>query len=143
MRKNVLLPISLLLDSFIFSFHHVPLPSLLILVNHNLKSINQRETLKIKFRKTIVKDAKSYLGAKYKYGGKSPKAFDCSGLTAYVMKRNGIKIPAGSSHQANYGKRIKATQSKPGDLIFFGKKGNVNHVGIVVENSKEGILCCP
>ncbi|NQY27297.1 MAG: C40 family peptidase [Piscirickettsiaceae bacterium] len=38
--------------------------------------------------------AESLLGISYQYGGATPRAgFDCSGLTMFVHKQNGITIP--------------------------------------------------
>ena len=41
--------------------------------------------------KDIIKTAKSYIGVPYKFGGTTPKAFDCSGYLQYVFAQNGVR----------------------------------------------------
>ena len=84
---------------------------------------------------------KKKLGKRYVWGAVGQKnTFDCSGLTSYVCKKNGINIPRRAIAQSKYGKYIKRNQLKPGDLIFFDtskrRKGYVNHVGIYLGNDK-------
>jgi len=79
------------------------------------------------------------LGTPYKYGGMTPKGFDCSGFTQYVMAKNNLQLPRTASQQATVGQKIKPKKVKPGDLVFFGSsKNKINHVGIVskVEGDK-------
>ncbi len=92
-----------------------------------------------KLRKSITSYAGEFKGTKYQYGGTSPKGFDCSGLTYYVFNKYKIGLPRGSYNQAKVGKRISLRQTKPGDLVFFGKRGKVNHVAMVVNNSSSGV----
>lgn len=82
--------------------------------------------------KFILKSAKSQLGKRYKFGGTSPKiGFDCSGLTWYSHKKNGINIPRQSSDQFKGGKRISRNDLRPGDLVFFETyRPGASHVGI-------------
>ncbi len=89
----------------------------------------------------IIKLAKKKLGRKYVWGAVGQKnTFDCSGLTKYVYKQNGINLPRTSINQSKYGKSVDRSQLKPGDLVFFDtskrKKGYVNHVGIYLGNGK-------
>jgi cell wall-associated NlpC family hydrolase len=89
----------------------------------------------------MIKLAKKKLGRKYVWGATGKKnTFDCSGLTKFVCKSNGIKIPRRAIQQSKYGKQISRSNLKPGDLIFFDtskqKKGFVNHVGIYLGNNK-------
>lgn len=89
----------------------------------------------------MIKLAKKKLGRKYVWGATGKKnTFDCSGLTKFVCKANGIKIPRRAIQQSKYGKHISRSNLKPGDLIFFDtskhKKGFVNHVGIYLGDDK-------
>lgn len=78
-------------------------------------------------RKNIIKDARKGIGTPYVWGGTSPsKGWDCSGFTQYVYKQNGISIPRVSGDQRRAGKEIKASEAKPGDLIWAP-----GHIGIV------------
>ena len=76
--------------------------------------------------------AKSMLGKKYKWGGNGPFRYDCSGFTKEVFERNGIEIPRLSIKQAQVGEKVRKSQLKKGDLIFFHSKHSqaVDHVGI-------------
>jgi len=88
----------------------------------------------------ILETAKKYLGVKYIWAANGPSAFDCSGFTKYIFKKNGISLPRYSGHQANIGKRIKFKDLQKGDLVFFdtAKKftKTVNHVGIFIGDNK-------
>ena len=91
-------------------------------------------------REEMVAFGKKYLGTPYKYAGKTPATgFDCSGFTSYIYQHFGMKISAASRFQANDGERIQIKDTEPGDLIIFGKGGNISHVGMVVENSPKGV----
>lgn len=92
-------------------------------------------------RKEIVNFAKKYVGTGYKYAGKNPKGFDCSGFVYFVMNHFGIDLPGGSRHQENLGKKIAVKEVRPGDLIFFRrtKEGTVFHVSLVISNGINGI----
>lgn len=90
-------------------------------------------------RADITRTARKYKGSKYKYGGETPKGFDCSGFTCYVMKKNNIELNRTSSAQASQGKKINYKYAKPGDLLFFGSRGKVTHVAIITENRKGSI----
>lgn len=88
----------------------------------------------------ITSLAKKKLGRRYVWGATGKNAFDCSGLTSYVYKKNGIRLPRRAIAQSKVGKRIPRSQLKPGDLVFFDTskhhKGYVNHVGIYIGNGK-------
>ena len=89
----------------------------------------------------MINLAKKKLGRRYVWGAVGKKnTFDCSGLTSYVCKKNGISIPRRAIQQSKYGKYVSRKNLKPGDLIFFDtskkRKGYVNHVGIYIGNNK-------
>ena len=139
MGKNALAVVSLLL---IFMFFGTSCASTRKSVSkpkyENRSGINKDSKEKVRMK--IVKLAKSLIGSQYMYGGKSPNKFDCSGYTSYVMSQNGIHIPPGSYNQANLGRKISHNKAKPGDLIFFGNRGKVNHVALVVDNNSQGLF---
>ena len=82
----------------------------------------------------IISDAKRMMGTPYLWGGNSTKGNDCSGFTQTVFKANNIQIPRDARQQALIGTPILPSQDwsniLPGDLLFFGKKNRVTHVGI-------------
>lgn len=80
----------------------------------------------------IVKEAQTYLGTPYKYGGSTRSGLDCSGLVINVFDAANYKMPRASREQANVGQEITLRQVKEGDLVFFITSGSsINHVGIV------------
>jgi cell wall-associated NlpC family hydrolase len=83
-------------------------------------------------RAGIVNTAKKYIGRPYVYGGKKPSSgFDCSGFTTHVYKENGVQVNGPSYQQAKKGKKKSMKELKKGDLVFFGSRNKVSHVGIV------------
>lgn len=89
-------------------------------------------------RVDIVEYAKQFLGNRYVYGGTSlTKGVDCSGFTMQVYKHFGIKLSHSSRAQANEGRKIKASELQPGDLIFYAdSKGTINHVTMYIGGGK-------
>ncbi len=88
--------------------------------------------------KTVLQRAFALLGTPYRWGGSSPDAgFDCSGLVGYVFRSIGVDLPRVSRAMANEGVAITdRTALAEGDLVFFGRRGRVDHVGIYVGDGK-------
>ena len=83
----------------------------------------------------IVNTAMKYLGVPYVWGGTSPRGFDCSGLVQYVCSANGISVSRVAADQRNNGTYVSRENLQPGDLVFFGRKGQgIHHVGIYIGN---------
>jgi cell wall-associated NlpC family hydrolase len=85
--------------------------------------------------KTVLQKALALLGTPYRWGGSDPdKGFDCSGLVGYVFRNAlGIELPRVSRDMARSGELVTdRAKLVAGDLVFFGRKGRVNHVGIYV-----------
>lgn len=88
-------------------------------------------------RKEIVEYALQFKGSPYVMGGTSlTKGTDCSGFTQSVFKSKGIKLPRTSKDQAKGGKNVPLKNIKPGDLIFYTKNGQINHVALYIGNAK-------
>lgn len=82
--------------------------------------------------------ALEHVGARYRYGGASPRGFDCSGLTMYVYGQLGVELPHKASAQINerFGQRIDVIEElAPGDLVFFKRTTRargITHVALYV-----------
>lgn len=84
-------------------------------------------------RVELCEYAKQFVGNPYVWGGTSlTKGADCSGFVLSVFAKYGISLPHSSRAQANSGTRIKMSEAKPGDLVFYAKGGRINHVAIYI-----------
>jgi gamma-D-glutamyl-L-lysine dipeptidyl-peptidase len=85
----------------------------------------------------ILKIARRYLYAPYLWGGRSPFGIDCSGFTQVIFMMTGIKLRRDASQQVEQGHAVDfAEQAQSADLAFFdNEKGNITHVGIVMDNN--------
>jgi cell wall-associated NlpC family hydrolase len=74
------------------------------------------------------------VGAPYRWGGLTPKGFDCSGLVVYAYKKIGTHVPRTAKAQFNSCKSITRQNLKPADLVFFSvpRRRGVVHVGIYI-----------
>ena len=83
----------------------------------------------------VLMRAISLVGTPYRYGGNTPQGgFDCSGLVNYVFRDMlDLRLPRTSRQLSEYqGPRIAPRELAPADLVFFGERGQVSHVGIYV-----------
>lgn len=88
-------------------------------------------------RRTVVAKGHSLRGVPYRYGGETPRGFDCSGFTQYVYGKAGKHIPRTASAQRSASKHVSRSEAKPGDLVFFhNSSGRVYHVGIYEGDNK-------
>jgi cell wall-associated NlpC family hydrolase len=99
----------------------------------------------------VVRVAQKYKGAKYTWGGASPKGFDCSGFTWYVyQKATGMDITRGVEEQWQLGRAVGHGEWQPGDIVFFENtfERGLSHVGIYMsgdsfihaENEQTGVV---
>jgi cell wall-associated NlpC family hydrolase len=83
----------------------------------------------------IAQFAMGFRGVPYRLGGADPTGFDCSGLVQYVFAQYGIAVPRVVEQQYEAGEKIKPSEIRPGDLIFFDTKRwgrGASHVGIAI-----------
>ena len=83
----------------------------------------------------VLMRAISLVGTPYRYGGNTPEGgFDCSGLVNYVYRDMlDLRLPRTSRELAAYqGPKIRPSRLTAADLVFFGNRGRVTHVGIYV-----------
>lgn len=85
----------------------------------------------------IIDYGMKYLNKPYRYAGKGPNAFDCSGFTSFVFKEFGFNLSPSSAGQDKQVPSIRKKEDlQVGDLVFFegrAHNGRVGHVGIVKE----------
>ena len=74
------------------------------------------------------------VGKPYRYGGNHPSTgFDCSGLVQYSYAQAGRKLPRSTDDQRVASQRIRLSELRRGDLIFFDQEGKRHgHVGIYI-----------
>lgn len=88
----------------------------------------------------FYREAADWLGTRYRRGGMSRKAVDCSGFTNIIYKNVfGVQLDRVSTVIA---KNVKESVAKedllPGDMVFFSTFGRkyINHVGIYIGEGK-------
>lgn len=88
-------------------------------------------------RAEVVAAALSQIGTPYRYGGNQPgRGLDCSGLTYFAHGRAGVQIPRTSREQRRGARPVKVKALRPGDMVFFGQDGVVDHVGLMVDRER-------
>ena len=87
-----------------------------------------------------INDIMKYEGAPYRYGGTTPKGWDCSGFTQWALKYMGASIPRTAAQQGAAGLYIpKNNRSawKPGDILCYKNGGRVSHVALYLGNGRQ------
>lgn len=119
-----LIPLGLILSLTVGCATHAPAPS-----GDGHASVAQPDSV----RADVVRSVRAMVGAPYRYGGRSPRGFDCSGLVWYSHRQAGIAVPRTAAQQFAAVQRKRADRLQPGDLVFFADRhGRVFHVGTYV-----------
>lgn len=89
-------------------------------------------------RNDVVNYALKFVGNRYVWGGESlTNGADCSGFVQSIYADFGYSIPRTSREQAaGAGVKVSEGDLQPGDLIFYGSGGTVNHVAMYIGNGK-------
>lgn len=86
---------------------------------------------------SLKKSAYSFLGARYRFGGSSRSALDCSSFTQQVFREQSVKLPRTAREQFYVGNEVMRGDLKKGDLVFFQTYARFpSHVGIYLGNRK-------
>lgn len=80
--------------------------------------------------------ASQMLGTPYRFGGATPRGFDCSGLVYYSYSRAGYSVPRTSQLQYQQSLPVMRSHMKEGDLLFFRIDGKVSHVGVYIGDNR-------
>lgn len=86
----------------------------------------------------VVVGALALIGSPYRYGGRTPDGFDCSGFVAYVYGATlGVVLPRRSEEMVRVGTVQTREALMPGDLVFFNTLGRrYSHVGIFIGDGR-------
>lgn len=85
----------------------------------------------------IKKTAYSFLGARYRFGGNSRTALDCSSFTQQVFREQKVSLPRTAREQFYVGSEVMRGDLQKGDLVFFQTYARFpSHVGIYLGNRK-------
>jgi murein DD-endopeptidase len=87
-------------------------------------------------RHRAANKAVEMIGTPYRYGGSSPRGFDCSGLVQYSYSSAGLKVPRTSADQYSASVAISLTDAEPGDLLFFRYDQKISHVAIYLGDER-------
>ncbi len=89
---------------------------------------------------SLVELSSYFMGIPYLWGGTSYKGLDCSGFVKTLYFMHGIILQRDASQQVLYGKAISTENNyanlEKGDLLFFGRKDRITHVGMYIGDSK-------
>ncbi len=110
----------------------------LVTVSYQLrKAVSYSESSGSSVRAQMVAYAKQFLGNRYVFGGTSlTRGIDCSAFTMRIYQKFGYSISRTSRTQAVRGRRIKVTDVKPGDLVFYANNGYIYHVAMYIGNGQ-------
>ena len=86
----------------------------------------------------VISTGQKYVGTPYRYGGTTPKGFDCSGFVGYTFKKaTGKTLPRTSASLYKQGIKVAKSKLQKGDLVFFNTSGKgVSHVAIYIGSNK-------
>jgi cell wall-associated NlpC family hydrolase len=87
----------------------------------------------------VVVGALNMIGVRYRWGGNSPDSgLDCSGFVRYVFQDTlGLALPRRSEEMSRVGEKVRISDLKPGDLVFFNTmRRTFSHVGIYIGGNK-------
>ena len=88
-------------------------------------------------RELVVTTALAQVGTPYRFGGETPRGFDCSGLVRYAHGAADIPVPRQTHRQAAAARPLDRTRLEPGDLLFFRiDDDKPSHVSIYVGDNR-------
>jgi peptidoglycan DL-endopeptidase LytE len=100
-----------------------------------LKSITVKPWKNSDEKYMLVKVAKSFMGAPYKYGGNTLRGLDCSAYVKKIYEIFDVQLPRSAREQYHVGTKIGRSDLAVGDLVFFKTRRYAKyptHVGIFI-----------
>lgn len=84
------------------------------------------------FRQSVIKHAKRYLGVEYRWGGKSGRGIDCSGLVSMAYMASGVLIYRDAKLVEGWPMHaVPSEAKKPGDALYFP-----GHIALYLGNGR-------
>ena len=83
-----------------------------------------------------VSVAMQQLGVPYRYGGATPRGFDCSGLIYYSYSRAGKALPRTTATLWTQTRPVATGDILAGDILFFRIAGKMSHVGLYIGDDR-------
>ncbi|MDR1726243.1 MAG: C40 family peptidase [Bacteroidales bacterium] len=102
-------------------------------------SNQEKKSTENKNNDTLTHYCNLWLGSPYKFGGLSRKGVDCSGFVfCFYRDLYNVTLPRRSADMIFAVNVIANKDSiQTGDIVFFqDKTGNINHVGVYLENNQ-------
>lgn len=86
----------------------------------------------------LISNAMGFIGVAYRFGGTTPRGFDCSGFMQYVFQKAfAVNLPRTAAQQATAGVQVSRANLQAGDMVFFRTSGRrISHVGMYVGNGR-------
>lgn len=85
-------------------------------------------------RQSVIADSKRFIGLPYRWGGTTPRGFDCSGFVQYLYRQEGIHLPR--TARAQYASLKPTEEPKPGDLLYFRRGRHITHVAMYIGHNQ-------
>jgi cell wall-associated NlpC family hydrolase len=99
--------------------------------------LNQKLELKANNVQLLKNSAYGFLGARYRFGGSSRTALDCSSFVQQVFREMEISLPRTAREQFHVGNEVLPGDLQKGDLVFFHTYARYpSHVGIYLGGNK-------
>ncbi|MGH2348638.1 MAG: LysM peptidoglycan-binding domain-containing protein [bacterium] len=89
-----------------------------------------------KWASALQQAAVRVLGVRYRWGGTTPRGFDCSGFIGYALNRVGVQVPRTTFAMFKTGRPVSRSQLQVGDVVFFQTVSpGPSHAGIYIGNN--------
>lgn len=91
----------------------------------------------VKWASALVDNAVRLVGIRYRWGGTTPRGFDCSGFITYVMRLMGVEVPRTTYAMHASGHPVPRDQLQVGDIVFFQTtRPGPSHAGIYIGDNQ-------